>query len=384
MTSKQRVLEALNHREPDRVPLDLGSTVVTGINRRALTRFLDYAQIPHGEIGIQDMAQQLGRVPEDVLQRLGVDVRALDPRPGSGWQLEIKRCGDSDVYYDEWGIGWRKPVESGLYFDMFHQPFGSAEKMADLKEYKWPDPEDPARYAHLAEDAAQLEESTGAALVLGRMAPGIVEVAAWTRGFENFYADLAGNPEFACALMDKVTEIKMRYWELAVAEVGERAVVISEADDLATQSGLMVSSECYRRLIKPRHERLLRYIHKLAPKAFVFFHSCGAIYDIIPDLIEVGVDIINPVQYTAGGMEARRLKKEFGGALTFWGGGVDTQRILPHGTPQEVRDEVRRRIDDFAPGGGFIFNTIHNIQPDVPPENIAAMFDALREFGVYS
>jgi uroporphyrinogen decarboxylase len=216
------------------------------------------------------------------------------------------------------------------------------------------------------------------------MAPGVLELAAWMRGIENFYTDLAANRDFACALLDKVTDIKMRYWELALAEVGDRIVVVSEADDMASQTGLMMSPETFRRIIKPRHKRLLEFIRRLAPNAFIFFHSCGSIYDVIPDLIEVGVDILNPVQYTAAGMEARRLKKEFGDALTFWGGGIDTQRILPYGTPQEVKDEVRRRIDDLAPGGGFVFNTIHNIQPDVPPENIAAMIEALREFGVYS
>lgn len=383
-TSRKRVIEALNHREPDRVPLDLGSTCVTGISRKALSRFLEYIRLSHRPVEISDTFQQLGRPPEDLLQWLGVDARPLDPRPSSTWRLQLERRGDSDVFYDEWGVGWRKPIHSELYYDMFDHPLASASDVDDLRRFAWPDPEDPARYEHLENEARLLEETTGAALVLGRMAPGVVELAAWMRGFENFYADLAGDPGFAAALLDIVLEIKMRYWEIAIPKVGDSIVVISEADDMASQNCLVFSPDTYRRIIKPRHKALMEHIHRLAPHAFIFFHSCGAIHELIPDLIEVGVDILNPVQVSATGMDPHRLKSDFGDALTFWGGGVDTQHILPHGTPSEVRDEVRRRIDQFAPGGGFVFNTVHNIQADVPPENLAAMYEALREFGVYA
>jgi uroporphyrinogen decarboxylase len=383
LTPRQRVIEALNHREPDRVPIDLGSTVVTGISRRALIRFLDFSGIPHDEIGMYDVVQQLGLVPENALRHLGVDVRALDPQKSSKWQLDIVRQGDSDIFRDEWGIGWRKPVDSELYFDMFFHPLHAAESKCDIDKHPWPDPDDPVRYEMLAAEAERIETETGAAIVLGRMAPGILEVAAWTRGFESFYADLASDPDLVCALLDRITEIKMRYWELALAEVRDRIVVVSEADDMASQTGLMMSKATYRRLVKPRHKMLIDHIKKIAPDAFVFFHSCGAISELIPDLIEVGVDILNPVQVSASGMDSKQLKKEFGDCITFWGGGVDTQRVLPNGTPQDVRDEVKRRIDDLAPGGGFVFNTVHNIQADVPPENIAAMYEALHEFGTY-
>ena len=384
MTSKQRVAASLNHKEPDRVPLDLGGTCVTGISRKALTRFLDYVGFKHDEIEISDLFQQLGRPPKDVLSWLGVDVRPLDPRPSSTYQMKMQRVGDSDRFYDEWGIGWRKPLDSELYYDMFDHPLKSAANAAELQSFSWPDPEDPVRYESLADDAKEIEETTNAAIVLGRMAPGIVELAAWMRGFENFYADLAGDPDFACSLLDIVLEIKMRYWELAIPSVKDRIVVISEADDLASQTDPIISPAVYRKLIKPRHKKLLDHIRKLAPDAFIFFHSCGAIYDLIPDFIEAGVDILNPVQVSAVGMEPKRLKKDFGDAVTFWGGGIDTQMTLPYGTPQQVRDEVHQLIDAFAPGGGFIFNTVHNIQADVPPENLEAMYSALREFGIYN
>lgn len=384
LTSKERVLAALNHREPDRIPLDLGSTVVTGVSRTALIRFLDHAKIPHGEIDFHDIVQQLGKIPEEVLKRLNVDTRALDPQPSSTWKLEIARRGEDEVFFDEWGIGWRKPAKSGFYFDMFHHPLKGLGGAAGLDRYDWPDPEDPARYKDLDQRARVLEEDTGAALVLGRMGAGIVELAAWMRGFEDFFMDLASKPGFACALMDRVTEIKMRYWEIALSKVKARIVVVSEADDLATQRGLILSPVSYRKLIKPRHKRLMAHIKKLAPHAFIFFHSCGAVRELIPDFIEAGVDILNPVQLSAAGMDPYGLKNDFGDVLTFWGGGVDTQHVLPCGTPQEVRDEVRRCIDALAPGGGFVFNTVHNIQHDVPPENLAALFDALQEYGVYA
>lgn len=381
--SKQRVVDALNHREPDRIPLDLGSTGITGISRQALVRYLEFVGMPHDDIELYEVTQQLGVIPETLLQWLGVDVRGIDPRPGSKWQLSISQQGDSEVFYDEWGIGWRKPLDSRLYFDMYHAPLARAESVADYERHNWPDPNDPVRYEQLQSDAALLEVTTGAAIVLGRMAAGTLELAAWTRGMENFYMDLAAEPGLACSLLDIITEIKMRYWELAISRIGERITVITEADDMASQHSLIVSPDIYRRLIKPRHKRLLDHIHKLAPHAFIFFHSCGAIRELIPDLIEIGVDILNPVQVSAADMDPAQLKREFGSELTFWGGGVDTQKVLPNGTPGEVRDEVRRRIDQLAPGGGFVFSTVHNIQSDVPPENLAAMFETLHEHGVY-
>lgn len=165
--------------------------------------------------------------------------------------------------------------------------------------------------------------------------------------------------------------------------LGKYCVVVGEADDLGVQDTTAISPEMYRKYVKPRHKKLFSHIKKLSPHCYIFLHSCGSVYDVISDLIEVGVDILNPVQVSAAKMDTRKLKKEFGKDLTFWGGGVDTQDILPHRSPQQVKDEVRRRIDDLAPGGGFVFATMHNIQDDVPPENIMAMWEILREYGVY-
>jgi len=204
------------------------------------------------------------------------------------------------------------------------------------------------------------------------------------RGFEHFFLDLAAQPKFASALLDIITELKMHYWERALDSVGPNVLIVSEADDIATQRGPMISPAMYRQFIAPRHRRLFEFIRRRAQaKVYIFYHSCGAVQELVPLLLEEGIDILNPVQVSADGMDTAELKKRYGRDLTFWGGGVDTQRVLPLGTPAEVRDEVRRRIDDLAPGGGFVFNPVHNVQADVPPENYMAMWEAWLEYGAY-
>ncbi|MBI2925001.1 MAG: hypothetical protein HYY24_04760 [Verrucomicrobia bacterium] len=267
---------------------------------------------------------------------------------------------------------------------MRRHPLASVETVEELRKYKFPDPLDPARYVGMAERADELMNQRQVAYVLGRNAPGIWEIALWMRGFDNHFCDMIANVPLAEALLDTVMEVKMKYWEHALELVGENVMIVSEADDLASQNRCLCSPDLYRKLIKPRHTQLFAWIKtKAKVPVKIFYHSCGAVRPLIPDLIESGIDILNPVQVSAAGMDTKELKREFGKDLTFYGGGVDTQRVLPRGTPQEVRDEVKRRIDDLAPGGGFIFNTVHNIQADVPPENIIAMWEAVREFGVY-
>ena len=196
---------------------------------------------------------------------------------------------------------------------------------------------------------------------------------------------MVANQKFAEALLDIIMEVKMTYWARALELVGTNVMIVSEADDLASQDRCLISPALYRKLIKPRHTKLFSFIKKHAQVPVkIFYHSCGAVAPLVPDLIESGIDILNPVQVSAAGMDTKTLKQNFGRDLTFYGGGVDTQKILPRGTPQQVRDEVKRRLDDLAPGGGFIFNPVHNIQADVPPENILAMWETVREYGVYN
>lgn len=385
-TSFERVKAALEHREPDKIPFDLGGSVLTGINKVAYQNLRKYLGLPEKPLEIVDPIQQLARVHEDVQKRLKVDVYCLDPGAPkvSPLAAPITQEGDYYTFNDEWGISWRMPVKGGFYFDMRKHPLANAETVAELEKYPWPDPLDEGRFAGIKKRADQYVYQEKKAYILGRNSAGIFEIALWTRGFENFFMDLALNPDFAEALLDIITEMKMKYWARALKEVGENVLVISEADDLGTQNSLLVSKEMYQKFIAPRHKKLFNFIRKTAQnKVHIFYHTCGAIKEMIPYLMEEGVDVLNPVQVSARDMDTRELKKLFGNEVTFWGGGVDTQRILPRGTTAEVKQEVKKRIEDLAPGGGFVFATIHNVQGDVSPENFMAMWEALQEFGTY-
>lgn len=383
-TSRTRVEAALNHQEPDRVPYDLGGTILSGIHQQAYRRLRQFLGLPEVPIEIEDPMQQLARVHEDVKQRLQVDVYGINPSKARGMQRPPWSEDGYDKILDEWGIEWWKPQDGGFYYDMRRHPLAETDNVQDLAKYKFPDPLDPGRYEGLAARAEEFMNRRQLAYVLGRNAAGIFEIALWMRGFENFYCDMLSNQPFAEALLDIVLEIKMKYWERALELVGPNVMIVSEADDLASQNRCLISVELYRKLLKPRHAKLFTFIKRQARVPVkIFYHSCGAVAPLLPDLIEAGVDILNPVQVSAAGMETKELKKRFGKELTFYGGGVDTQHVLPHGTPQQVRDEVKRRVEDLAPGGGLIFTTVHNIQADVPPENIVAMWEAMREYGSY-
>jgi uroporphyrinogen decarboxylase len=382
MNSRDRILKALRHEEADRVPYDLSSTPVTGIHRVAYCGLRKKLGLPDRDPRIFHMMQQLAWVDDDVRDAMEVDARGLRPEPPGAWKLELTSDAEYTYYTDEWGITRRKQRDGGLYYDLCASPLADAEGTAGITRYPFPDPVDEARFARMRKEAEEAR-AEGRVFVLGGICAGMLEMGQWLRGFENFLCDLALNRPLAEALCDKIIELKMRYWERALALMGDVVDVVQEGDDYGAQGRLQVSPAVWREVFKPRLAQLIGHIKKCAPHVFLFFHSCGSIYDILPELIEVGVDILNPVQVAAARMDSRVLKKEFGDALTFWGGGVDTQRVLPVGTPQEVRDEVKRRIDDFAPGGGFVFTPVHNIQSDVPPGNILAMREALRAFGGY-
>lgn len=385
-TSFERVKTALEHKEPDKVPFDLGGSVLTGINRHCYKRLRDYIGLPDKEIQIYDVMQQLARIDDDMVELLGIDVRCVDPDQPTKKGHAIDPYIDGSYYKmkDEWGIGWQMPVDKGHYYDMFDSPLKRVENLEELDRYTWPDPTDTARYATLKARADRFVYEDKKAYILGRQYAGIWETALWMSGFEKFFCDMIINPSYAHGLMDKITELKMRYWEKALEAVGENVLVISEADDLATQNSLFCSLELYKEMVYPYHRKLFDFIKKKAKnKVYIFYHTCGAIRPIIPLLIEEGVDILNPVQVNAVNMDTKSLKKEFGKDVTFWGGGVDTQKILPFGTPEQVKDEVKRRIEDLSKDGGFIFASVHNIQSDVPPQNVMAMWETLQTYGAY-
>jgi uroporphyrinogen decarboxylase len=384
MNPRERVLTCLDHREADRVPYDLSSTPVTGIHRIAYQRLRAALGLAERPVEIFHLMQQLAVVHEDLHEAVGTDVRGSRPNPPDGYRVVIEPRGDGYEYTtDEWGITRRRGLDGGYYFDLCSSPLADARSASDIAGYAWPDVVGEPRFLGLRE-RAQAARDAGFPFVLGGICPGMMEMGQWLRGFDNFYCDLAGDRDMAAALCDEILRLKIAYWERALAEVGDLVDIVQEGDDYGGQDDLLLRPESWRELFKPRLRQLLATIRAGAPHAKLFFHSCGSILSIIPDLIEVGVDILNPVQVAAAGMDSAALKAEFGDELVFWGGGVDTQHVLPTGTPQQVADEVRRRVEDLAPGGGFVFNTVHNIQADVPPENLLAMRQALEEHGAYA
>lgn len=381
MNSRERVNLALNHKEADHVPFDLGGTGLTTMHLTAYQNLRQHLKLPVSEPKIAYMAEQLALVEADLAERLEADLVLVAPQPPTGFEFVFRDEGDYEAYTDEWGIGWRKPKRGGFYYDMYAHPLADAETLADYRAFKFPDPLDDRRYQNLRRDA-EAAVAQGKAVVLGGLCSGIVELCAWARGFEQFYVDLALSQELVAYMLDRMVEFKCAYWERALAEIGDLVDVIIEADDMAGQRALLFSPDTYRTLIKPRHKKLFAFIKEQA-QVKLFFHSCGAIRPLIGDLIEIGMDILNPVQFTAADMELKELKREFGRDLVFWGGGADTQGVLGSGTPEEVEADVKRNIEALAPGGGFVFATVHDIQANVPPENIMAMWQAWKAYGTY-
>jgi len=382
MKSRERLQLALNHKEPDRVPFDLGATVLTSIHHKSYRALRKYLGLPEVEPQIVDIFQQIVTVDEDVREVLKCDVKDVAPRSSATFKIELKEMEGYTYFYDEWGIGWKMPKDGGYYYDMFDHPLKDAETISDIDNYNWPDPLDDARFEGMSERAAHAAQVEKQGVFIGGLSAGIMEMAAWMRGFDNYFSDFVANEKLLVALMRKVMELKMAYWDRALSLIGDNVDAVNEADDFAGQYKMLISPAMYRRIVKPLHKELFDFIHART-KAKLFFHSCGSIRPVIPDLIEIGVDVLNPVQVSATGMDSAELKREFGSDIVFWGGGVDTQRVLGDGTPEEVRADTKLRIHDLAPGGGFVFATVHNIQGNVPPENIMAMWETLQEYGTY-
>jgi uroporphyrinogen decarboxylase len=273
------------------------------------------------------------------------------------------------------------PVQGGLYYDQYHHPLANAETVKDIENYPWPDPLDPERFLNIAHDTQRVIDQEKKGCFVERMSSGMWEHAMWMTGYEKFFLDMLSNEKLIRALMEKILELKMKYWGRVLDIIGNRTVIISCADDLGTQESLLISLDLYKAMIWPYHCRLFRFIKQRAQgKAYIFFHNDGSIMETIPLLIEAGVDILNPFQVNCRGMDTAKFKRDYGKDLTIWGGSCDSQYVLPKGSPGEVRDETKRRIDDLAPGGGFVFAPIHVIQGDVPPENIMAWLETLAKY----
>jgi len=399
MNSRQRVLKALGHQEPDRVPIDLGGMRSTGIMGLAYNQLKRYWGMEDGYTRIYDVGQQLARVEPQVLERIGADVIPVSHiisslkrwkpwRLPDGSSCEVPEDFDPErledgslILRDETGRIVSRMPPDGLYFDGVYHPLADASSISDIKTYQFYAPIPDEELDALEHDARSAYETTDYAVMLGS-AGGIYEAAQRLRGWDVFLMDLVGDPRFAGYLLDSMLEANIQRLEQILPRVRDFVQIVQVGDDLGAQDGPQISPEVYRKMVKPRHAKLYAFIKENCD-AHLFIHTCGSVYKLIPDLIEAGVEVLNPVQVAARDMDTARLKREFGDEITFWGGGCDTQRVLPFGTPQEVRDEVKRRIGDLAPGGGFVFNQVHNIQAGVPPENIEAMFDAALEFGSY-
>ncbi len=383
MNARERLRAALDHREPDRIPFDLGSVQVTGIHAVAYRNLRAALGLPEIEPVLCDSIQQLARPDNDLIERLSVDVRGLFPRNSHNWNVREEPAGDVWRYHDEWGITHQRPRPDGLYYSIVQVPLDQPDLTpAAIQAHPWPDMADPERIAGLRELALGYR-ANGYAVVLKDPFAGIFEMAQRIVGMQKLLIMMAMDAALAGVLFDRLLELKLAFWEMALPRLGDLVDVVTYADDYGTQQSQLISPAMFRQQLKPRIQTLFARIKQLAPHTKQFFHSCGNVRPLIPDYIEIGTDILNPVHVRATGMEPAALKRDFGRDLVFWGGGVDTQDVLPHGTPQTVRDDVRRNIEALAPGGGFVFTSVHNIQPDVPPENIVAMWEALQEYGVY-
>ncbi len=383
MTPRERVMLALNHKEPDRVPIDLGGTIISSIAKSTYIRLKQHLGMPSTEeIKMLDYVQQLPYVDEALMDRFHVDFRMVQLPAATTAGVDIFEEGDYYAFIDRWGSKLHMPKQGGFYFDWVDFPIHEPTMQA-LDEYNWPRPDPPELNARLGVQARHLYENTGYALVGSAViGGGIFEQPARTMGLPDFLMALVSEPAFADRLMDKITDIYIESCNNYLDHIGKYIHVFTFWDDVAGQNGWLIKPELYRKMIKPKQRRLVDAIKKKTD-AKLFYHSCGATRDLIPDLIDLGFDVLNPVQVSAKGMDTKKLKQDFGRDITFWGGGVDTQHILPFGKPQEVVDEVKRRIDDLAPGGGFVFAAVHNIQALVPPENVVAAFDTALEYGRY-
>lgn len=384
MKHKDRLITAINHKEPDRVPIDIGQTAVTGVSQFAYGKILEMLGIKDRKIIIYDIMQQLAKIDEDILLRYGVDMRGVYLDPPKGWSLKIIDDGEYTSFIDAWNVKWRMPKKNGYYYDFYEHPL-RGDNLDDIDEIKYIDPLDRERVASMIEDAKKIkDEGEYASIMAGcGYTVGYLQQFQWLQGFEDSYINIAGNEKFTRKLLDKLENLEFQFWDWFLREGGENIDIMIMSDDYSGQNCMLISPEHFRKYFKPMYIRLFKKIKTMAHNMKIFFHSCGAIYEIIPDIIEMGVDILNPLQFNAKGMDLKRIKKEFGKDLTFWGGAADPKSTLPFGTPKDVKEEVKKNLDILMSGGGYIFNTIHDIQRDVPPENAIALWETALEYGKY-
>lgn len=362
-------MTALSRRRPDRVPIDLGSTRDSSIVAEGYTRLAERFGVGR-DAPLTSRMMQAVEVDERILRELDIDTRGVFPAGPPDTAM-----GDRG-YRDEWGIERRRP-EGAFYYDQVKFPLSGPIGVHDIAGYRWPDPSDPARTRGLRERIREIRRGTDCAIVLN-LPSAFVHTSQYLRGFEDWFLDIAADPRLACCLYDAVLDVSLGMCRTILGEVGGDVDVLMASDDLGLQDGLMIPPETYRSLIKPRHARYVRLLHDMSGGR-VFFHTCGAVSEIVEDLIDIGVDALNPVQVSAAGMDPAALHRRFGGRIAFWGA-VDTQRVLPFGSVAEVEAEVERRIEELGRDGGYVLSAVHNIQPDVGAEKIVAMYRHARAY----
>lgn len=389
MTELERVKKALLFQEADRVPLDLCGTTVTAFSKYAYVEAMKYKNLPPlYDEKLIDPIQQIIIPEKQMLDYLKIDTYRIGARRIMDFEERIIERDDCYSITDHYQCEWQMKKDGDLYFNQktypIYEPETLSEALENFRIYRIEGFKDT-----LARDIdRQLDGVENRAIVLDRNCAGLTEMSLRIRGYDKWFMDTVTDPAGVEKLLDMFVDHKIAYWELLInileeRELTEKVLVVAEADDLGTQTSLLLSPDSLRSMVIPKLSRLFSYLKKKLPSAKLFFHTDGAIKEIIPDLIEAGVDILNPVQYSATGMDLSALKKLFGKDLVFWGGGIDTQEILNKGTVQQVKDEVKRNIDILAPGGGFVFSTVHNVQADVPPQNFWAMWETLMEIGQY-
>jgi len=382
LTSRERLLLALDHQPPDRVPIDLGGNQ-TGIHKFAYRGLIDLLGLKE-EIVIMDLVQQLAKPSEAVLERLHVDTRyifAAAPESFRGQVIQRERDGRVwNDFSDEFGVTWSMPEDHPYYFDISHSPLAGLS-LKQIQAYPFPKGDDPSRFADVRARALELKRESPYAVVSG-ISGVVYEICWYMRGLENLYIDMMERPGILEVIIERTLQFWLDWFKLFLNEIGDLVDVIMIGDDLTGQSGPLFSPRIYRSIVKPRQKQLVQFI-KSRTAAKIWYHSCGSVIEYIPDLLDNGIDILNPVQISAKGMDPSGLKARFGDRLVFWGGGIDSQHVLPRGSPSEVREHVRRNVQAFMLGGGYVFNNVHNIQADVPAENTLALFDAAHEFGRY-
>ena len=397
MTPRERIIAALSHKEPDRIPIDLGATESSGIMAIAYNRLKKHLGIS-SPTHVFDMMQMIAKVEPAILEFARADAIPLliEPKRWKPWTLAdgsaamvpekviLKKLPDGRTFQlAKDGTVLAMCPANGIYFDTVFHPLENAQTLADIdagepffKSFDWPGFLDED-YEDLKKKAKHLYETTDYAVV-ANLYVHLFAAGHAHRGFENFMVDLVADKPLAHRLLDRQLEAYLPRVEKYLDAVGPYVDIIQVNDDLGGQNSPLISPEIYREMIKPYHKKLWGCIKEKSGKP-ILLHSCGSIYELIGDLIEIGVDALNPIQVSAANMDTKKLKTEFGRDIIFWGGGCDTQNVLAQKTPGQVKQEVAKRVDDLAPGGGFVFCQVHNIQADVPVENIIAMYEKLRD-----